>query len=148
MGYYGQYHDFFTWGVPVSGSVPIFSVETLLVVRHFQVLIKKDIVRYEILSVFRHLQFLSKRHCPLCDIFSYQTFAVVWHLQLSDTCNCQTLANILFLLHFISQESLRPWILNISRICQSELQSECVLQKSFVGRIQVIYPKYSMHDAL
>ena len=112
--------------------------------------------------------FYQKRHCQLWDNFSFQTFAVfikktlsvmrylqlsdfcscptlavVRLLQLSNTCSCQTIAAILFLLHFISQESLRPWILNISGIFWSELLLQCVLQKSFVGRIKVIYPKYS-----
>ena len=102
-------------------SVPTFSVETLLVVRHFQLLFKKtlsvmryfqfsdicsfyqkDIVPNEIFSVFRHLQFLTKRHCPLWDICSfyqkdfvrYEIFSVVRLLQLSETCSCQTLAII------------------------------------------------------
>ena len=102
-------------------SVPTVSVETLLVVRHFLFLSKKtlsvmryfqfwgifsfyqkDIVRYEIFSVLRHLQFiLSKRHSPLWDIFSFQRFAVVRHFQLFDTCSCPILSFILFLLHFI-----------------------------------------------
>ena len=75
-------------------SVPTFSVETLLVVRHFQLLIKKtlSVMRYflfsdtcscQTLAVFRHLQ--------LSDTFSYQTLAVVRHFQLSDTCSYQTL---------------------------------------------------------
>ena len=66
-------------------SVPTFSVETLLVVRHFQLLVKKT------LSVMRYLQFSDICSFYQKDIVRYEIFSVIRLLQLSDTFNYQTL---------------------------------------------------------
>ena len=117
MSSYGRYDDFFTWGVPVGSRRfrSIYLTKTLITIASYgflwpipwlfymrgsRVRVSSDIFCWDIVGCETFSGINQKRHCPLWDTFSFQTFAVfikktlsvMWYFQLSDFCSCLTLA--------------------------------------------------------